>query len=209
MHCREITAFALLAAAIAASTAVVAQKKSDVAPARAEAALKAGFAGAPADWLDRVGQDTTMRECSTHRNSPPADVARAIQARESARIEYPADGKLTGDWKKGEALAQSGYGLRFTDYPPQRANGGNCYACHQLDPKEVSYGTMGPTLKEYGKIRKFAAAEVKAVYDKIFNPHAAFPCSLMPRFGSSRILTLDQIKDIVALLMDPESPVNK
>ena len=25
-----------------------------------------------------------------------------------------------GDWKKGEKLAQIGYGLRFTDYPPRQ-----------------------------------------------------------------------------------------
>jgi sulfur-oxidizing protein SoxX len=31
----------------------------------------------------------------------------------------------------------------------------------------------------------------------------------MPRFGHMGILTEKQIKDVVALLMDPQSPVNK
>jgi sulfur-oxidizing protein SoxX len=31
----------------------------------------------------------------------------------------------------------------------------------------------------------------------------------MPRFGHSGILTEAQIKDVVALLMDPKSPVNQ
>jgi sulfur-oxidizing protein SoxX len=31
----------------------------------------------------------------------------------------------------------------------------------------------------------------------------------MPRFGTNHVLTEQQIKDIVALLFDPESPVNK
>jgi sulfur-oxidizing protein SoxX len=31
----------------------------------------------------------------------------------------------------------------------------------------------------------------------------------MPRFGHSKHLSEQQIKDIVALLFDPESPVNK
>ncbi|MEO8136346.1 MAG: sulfur oxidation c-type cytochrome SoxX, partial [Betaproteobacteria bacterium] len=31
----------------------------------------------------------------------------------------------------------------------------------------------------------------------------------MPRFGHNGILTEKQIKDVVALLLDPESPVNK
>ena len=78
-----------------------------------------------------------------------------------------------GDWKKGEALAQSGYGMRFTDYPAARASGGNCYACHQLTKKELSYGTLGPSLAEYGKLRDYKEADVKAAYEKIYNSHAA------------------------------------
>ena len=116
---------------------------------------------------------------------------------------------MTGDWKRGEQLAQSGYGLRFTDYPATRVNGGNCYACHQLTKQEVSYGTVGPSLLEYGKIRRFSEMETKAAYEKIYNSHATFPCSLMPRFGANGVLTIEQIKDIVALLMSPESPVNR
>ena len=83
-------------------------------------------------------------------------VFEAIQAREKATIQYPADGKLSGDWKKGEALAQSGYGMRFTDRPPNRPNGGNCYACHQLTKAEVSYGTIGraPRLRQAEGLRR-------------------------------------------------------
>lgn len=99
--------------------------------------------------------------------------------------------------------------MRFTDYPPRRENGGNCYACHQLTKQEVSYGTVGPSLLGYGKLREFKEAEVKLAYEKIYNSHAAFPCSLMPRFGANKVLSVDQIKDIVALLMSPDSPVNK
>jgi sulfur-oxidizing protein SoxX len=31
----------------------------------------------------------------------------------------------------------------------------------------------------------------------------------MPRFGHNGILSEEQIRDVVALLMDPESPVNQ
>ena len=31
----------------------------------------------------------------------------------------------------------------------------------------------------------------------------------MPRFGTNKILTIEQIKDLVALLMSADSPVNK
>ncbi|HKS63984.1 MAG TPA: sulfur oxidation c-type cytochrome SoxX [Xanthobacteraceae bacterium] len=174
----------------------------------ADTAIKAGFPTAPADWAPRLTGDETMQQCSAARNSPSKEVAEAIRKRELASIVYPADNNFVGDWKKGEALAQSGYGLRFTDYPPRQANGGNCYACHQLTKKEVSYGTLGPSLSEYGKLREFKPEAVKAAYEKIYNSHVAFPCSTMPRFGTNKVLTIEQIKDAVALLMSRESPVN-
>jgi len=177
--------------------------------ASVEDAIKESWSKAAPDWRARLDQDETQKACSLHRNAPPKDVADAIIAREKATIKYPADGKLMGDWKKGEKLAQSGYGGRFTDYPPRAENGGNCYACHQLETKELSFGTLGPSLQEYGKIRKYAEAEIKAVYDRIYNPQAIIPCANMPRMGSSNFLTIEQIKDLVAYVMAPESPVNK
>ena len=191
------------------ATAALAQQPPAVDPARADAAIKSAFPTAPADWQSRLVPDETMRQCSAHRNSPPGAVAAAIRQREKAAIVYPNDGKLLGDWKKGETIAQSGYGLRFTDYPPRSANGGNCYACHQMTTQEVSYGTLGPSLLAYGKNRQFSEPDSKAAYDKIYDSHAAFPCSNMPRFGTNKILTIEQIKDLVALLMSPDSPVNK
>jgi sulfur-oxidizing protein SoxX len=174
-----------------------------------DAAIKASWTKAAPDWQARLVQDETQRLCSQYRNAPPKDVADAILARERAAIQYPPDGSLKGDWKKGEKLAQSGYGGRFTDYPPRTQNGGNCYACHQLDRKELSFGTLGPSLLEYGKIRKYAEAEIKAVYERIYNSQATIPCANMPRLGASRFLTIEQIKDLVAYVMSPESPVNK
>jgi len=202
----SISVAAILLTATAGATA---QPISSADAARADAAINTAFPTAPADWHSRFVQDETMKQCSLHENSPPKAVAEAIGKREKARIEYPADGKLMGDWKNGEKLAQSGYGLRFSDYPPRNPNGGNCYACHQLTKTEVSYGTIGPTLLNYGKIRKFGEAETKAAYEKIYNAQAAYPCSNMPRFGTNKVLTIDQIKDLVALVMSPESPVNK
>ena len=202
---------AVLAAALVLTVAgpAHAQKKQAIDGAVVDKTMKDGFATAAPDWQARLEQDETQKQCSQYRNVPARAVAEAIVAREKANIAYPADGKLMGDWKKGEALAQSGYGGRFTDYPPRNANGGNCYACHQLDKKELSFGTLGPTLLDYGKIRKFAEAEVKAVYERIYNPHAAIPCANMPRLGASKFLTIEQIKDLVAYVMSPESPVNK
>jgi L-cysteine S-thiosulfotransferase len=197
-----------LAAATLTATAALAQQPA-VDPARADAAIKAAFPTAPADWQPRLVPDSTMRDCSASRNNPSKALAEEIQKRDKGTIEYPADGNFMGDWKKGEALAQSGYGLRFTDYPPRTVNGGNCYACHQLTKAEVSYGTIGPSLLGYGKLREFKPADVKAAYEKIYDSQAAFACSNMPRFGTNKVLTVEQIKDLVALLMSPDSPVNK
>lgn len=202
-------ALLIAAVTIAGIAGAQAQQKTRVDPAKVDAAVKAAFPTAPDDWAPRLVQDETMKQCSASHNDPAKAVAAAIVTREKATIEYPADGNYIGDWKKGEALAQSGYGLRFSDYPPRRANGGNCYACHQLTKKEVSYGTLGPSLLEYGKLRDFKPDAVKATYEKIYNSHVALPCSNMPRFGANKILTIDQIKDAVALLMSPDSPVNK
>jgi sulfur-oxidizing protein SoxX len=199
-----------IAAVVLACTApATAQQKSVADPAKVDAVIKSAFPNAPAELQNRDLQDETMTQCSVYQNLPPPAVAEAIQKRERARIEYPADGKLVGDWKRGEKIAQSGYGLRFSDYPARRESGGNCYACHQLAKAEVSFGTIGPSLLNYGKIRKFGEAETKAAYEKIYNAHASFPCSLMPRLGTNKILTTDQIKDLVALVMSPDSPVNK
>jgi len=194
---------------VAGTVGAAAQQKPAVDTAKIDAAIAAAFPTAPADWKARFEQDETMKACSLHENSPPKPVAETIATREKARIEYPADGKLLGDWTSGEKVAQSGYGLRFTDYPARQVNGGNCYACHQLTKAEVSYGTIGPSLLNYGKIRNFSVADTKAAYEKIYNAQAAYPCSNMPRFGTNKVLTIGQIKDLVALVMSPDSPVNK
>jgi sulfur-oxidizing protein SoxX len=201
--------FLAIAFLIAGVTGASAQQKPAVDTAKIDAEIVKAFPTAPADWKPRFEQDETMKECSINENLPPKPVAEAISKREKARIEYPADNKFVGDWKAGEKLAQSGYGLRFSDYPARQANGGNCYACHQLTKAEVSYGTIGPTLLNYGKIRNFSEADTKAVYEKIYNAQAAYPCSNMPRLGANKVLTIDQIKDLVALVMSPDSPVNK
>jgi len=174
-----------------------------------DAAVKASWTTADPGWAARLVQDETQEACSRNRNAPPKAGADAILARERAAIVYPADGNVIGDWKKGQVLAQSGYGGRFTDVPPRAENGGNCYACHQLDATELSFGTLGPSLLAYGKDRKFAAAEAKAVYERIYNPQAIIACANMPRLGASKFLTVEQIKDLVAFVMSPESPVNQ
>ena len=192
----------------AATVPAFAADKIVVPAADVEAVVNAMFKSAPEDWKSRVTQDETQRICTETRNNPSSAEADKIKARELATIAYPADGIVMGNWKKGETIAQTGTGGQFTD-GPETVNGGNCYACHEMAKAELSYGTLGPSLQGYGKNRKFDAAENKLAYAKIFNAQSVQPCSNMPRFGYHKFLSTEQIKDVTAYLMSPESPVNK
>lgn len=168
----------------------------------------------PPEVLARLTQDDGQKMCSAVHNDaakiPPAQLAAFIEI-SRREIRYPANGRMMGDWKQGENIAQSGYGQRFGTDPddPQRPNGGNCYACHQLAPQELAFGTVGPSLLGYGRQRGASDAMQKFVYEKIYNAWLVFPCSNMPRFGHHGFLTPGQIADAVALLLDPASPVNQ
>ena len=194
----------------AASVVGCATAQSDVDVSRqAAAVLKGSFKANGQAGLDRLDQDETQRLCTQYANKPlPKDVAEMIEKLNTASIRWPADGKWLGDWKNGERIAQEGRGKQFSD-DPKGPVGGNCYACHQLTPQEVSYGTIGPSLYQFAKLRGYTDETRKYAYGKIWNADAYSACSNMPRFGHSQILTEQQIKDLVALLTDPESPVNK
>lgn len=177
-------------------------------PAIVDAYLKATFGKASPEWLARIEPDETLKVCNKwHNNVPDAEAAK-IMKRELTRVVYPADGKLIGDWKSGAKIANNGLGGQFSD-KPGTVSGANCYACHQMEKKELSFGTLGPSLTNYGKDRKYDADEVKLAYAKVYDSQAFFACSNMPRFGVNKVLSEQQIKDIVAFLFDPESPLNK
>ncbi len=200
--------YASLAIAGLAVSMVAASSAQSVKPSQAEFVMKASFMERGQAKLDRLEQDETQRLCSQYPEKRPADVAKKIEALNLKSIKYPVDGKMLGDWKEGEKIAQSGVGKQFSDNPAN-ANGGNCYACHQLAKAEISFGNIGPSLYNFGKLRGFNEATQKYAYGKIYNANAYLACSNMPRFGHNGILTEQQVKHVTALLMDPESPVNK
>jgi sulfur-oxidizing protein SoxX len=175
----------------------------------AVALMKKDFKPRGQATLDRLDQDDVQRTCTRYsgRPLPPAEAQR-IEKEQLALIRYPADGEYLGDWKAGEKIAQTGVGKQWSD-DPSRAAGGNCYACHELSHAELSYGTIGPSLYHFGRTRGFGTDVQKYVYGRIYNPEAFSACSSMPRFGAHGILTEKQIKDVVALLLDPRSPVNQ
>jgi sulfur-oxidizing protein SoxX len=173
-------------------------------------ALRASFQAHGQAGMARLEQDPLQAFCSRPQGErlAAADLARRLEDAERNAISLPADGRLIGNWRAGEKIAQSGTGLQYSD-DPGRPSGGNCYACHALRSDEVAYGTLGPSLVHYGVTHGSDASAQRAAFMRIYDAKAFMACSLMPRFGRKGILTEEQIKDLVGLLLDPDSPVNR
>jgi L-cysteine S-thiosulfotransferase len=168
--------------------------------------------------VDRLKQDEANAACSkAEGGSPPDAAATAIQQAALASVKMPAGGQFIGDWREGEKLAQNGRGMTWTDRSAaSSANGGNCYNCHQVSKAEISFGTIGPSLYNYGKLRGVTDANsaesrpiVEYTWTKLWNAKAYNACSGMPRFGHAGLLDETQLKHLMALLLDPKSPVNQ
>lgn len=181
--------------------------------------VQTGFRDQGIAKVDRVAAiDETLKACNAADVAgKPLDPALAKRLEEAnfKQIQWPANGQFLGDWKEGEKIAQSGRGMTWTD-KAGAANGGNCYNCHQISKEEISFGTIGPSLYNYGKLRGVSdpaspAAKpiVEYTWGKIWNAKAYNACSNMPRAGHAGILNQDQVRHIMALLLDPKSPVNQ
>ena len=211
-------AYALLpVAAIALSGCTASPSAADYDKAAADI-INNSFQPRGIATMDRLAQDDANRECAAAdvAGKPIAEAtAKAIEAANMKTVKWPSDGKFLGDWKAGEKIAQSGRGLTWSD-KADAANGGNCYNGHQISKEEISFGTLGPSLYNYGKLRGVTdpnAAGSKAIVEytwgKLWNSRAYNACSQMPRVGHKGILNEAQLKDVMALLLDPASPVNK
>lgn len=179
----------------------------------ATSTIKASFQARGIAQLDRLDQSELQASCSQYATSemPKAQREKLEKAALDA-VKYPANNNWLGDWKVGEQIAQNGRGLQFSDTASTVA-GGNCYACHQIQKAEISYGNIGPSLYQYGKLRSGGQAQapeaiMRYTWAKIWNSHAFNACSNMPRYGAAAILNEDQIRHVMALLLDPQSPVN-
>lgn len=166
----------------------------------------------------RLLQDPANASCSQAQGEPLApEVFAALQASARQSVRWPQNDQFLGDWREGEKLAQNGRGMTWTDKTslPQD-NGGNCLNCHQVTLEEVSYGTLGPSLYRYAQnhgvqdpLSAQAQAMVRYTWAKLYNAKSTNPCSDMPRFGHAGLLDETQLKHLMALLLDPQSPVNR
>ena len=173
-----------------------------------EGVLQNSFVAKNQATMDRLERDAVQTACSAPRGMPlDNDMLASLRAERLAAVVQPLDGQYLGDWQRGAEVAGNGRGLQSSDDPTQ-PNGGNCYACHQLAPDEVAYGTLGPSLTGYGA-RGQSEAILQYTWTKMWDTHAYNLCSHMPRFGAQGILTEQQLKDVMAYLLDPASPVNQ
>ena len=168
--------------------------------------------------VDRLQQDEANAACSKAQGAAlPDSVANPIQEAALKSVRMPADGVFLGDWREGEKLAQNGRGMTWTDKSAAPgANGGNCYNCHQITQAEISFGTIGPSLYNYGKTRGITDPDsatarpiVEYTWTKLWNAKSYNACSGMPRFGHAGLLNETQLKHLMALILDPRSPVNQ
>ena len=200
----KLASAAILAAA-AALLASCATSPRDYQP-DALAMMKRDFHAKGSAGMERLDEDSVQAACNKYQDNPPQEVAAKLEKEQFAAIKWPADGKLLGDWKAGEKIAQNGRGMAWND---KGGVGGSCYNCHQVGPRESSFGTVGPSLYQFAKKRGYGADIQRYAYGKIYNAKAYSLCSQMPRFGHVGALTEQQMKDLAALLMDPASPVNQ
>jgi sulfur-oxidizing protein SoxX len=198
----------LLLAATLAPAMLAPAARADDPRTDAVATLKRDFKPRGITTLDLLVEDGVQAVCNRSDDKPPQALAQRLEQDQLAGIKWPADGKLVGDWKSGERIAQNGRGMTWSD-PAGTPGGGSCYNCHRIGPQETSFGTVGPSLFQFGKLRGYGPDMQRYVYGKIYNAKAYNLCSQMPRFGHVGALTEQQIKDLVALLVDPASPVNE
>jgi len=217
MKTRHQFMLALVAGAVVVAGCTVTPSSADLDKTTSDV-VKASFRDEGIVKVTVLNGDETTKACSAADVAgKPLDeqTAKAIEAANMKTIKWPSNGKFLGNWQEGEKLAQSGRGLTWTD-DAKTPNGGNCYNCHQIDKAEISFGTIGPSLYNFGKLRGVtdpnspaSKAMVEYTWGKIWNAKAYNACSNMPRAGHMGILTEAQVADLVALLLDPKSPVNQ
>ena len=217
---KKTTPSVALAVALSAAALLLAGCASLPSPqeldAQTQALMKAAFRDQGIAKVDRIAQDLGQTACSSE-NPPSEAVAEQVMAQARASVKWPAGGQYFGDWREGEKIAQNGRGMTWTDSTAATsANGGSCYNCHQMSKQEISFGTIGPSLYNYGKNRGVsdvaaptAQPIVEYTWMKIYNGKSYSACSNMPRFGHAKLLDDKQIAHVMSLLLDPKSPVNQ
>jgi sulfur-oxidizing protein SoxX len=172
--------------------------------------LKLDFKSKGSVYVEKFSQQDDVQKFCSSLEGKEATIVELAEVRKSQleTVKYPANGEYLGNWKAGNEIAANGKGGQFSD-AVGTVSGGNCFGCHQITKEEIAYGTIGPSLYQYRKLHGYSEDVYKYTWAKIYNAQASIACSSMPRFGHNGILDEQQIKDVIALLLAPDSPVNQ
>lgn len=97
---------------------------------------------------------------------------------------------IEGDAAKGMQLAFD------------RTRGGSCVACHVMGGETPELpGNVGPDLSAIGKSR-----DDKYLFEYIYEPRKLNPGTVMPPWGTNKLFSVEEIKDIVAFLKTLKEP---
>lgn len=96
------------------------------------------------------------------------------------RVNYT--GPRDGDAERGEQISLN---VRW----------GNCLACHAL-PKHDDGGTIGPSLADYGA----RSMPFEYTFQRIWDVRLYSPDAHMPVYGPNKVLTVQDILDVIAFL---------
>ncbi len=170
--------------------------------------LKKDFSAKGPATIERLTQrDAAQKKCSEYPLEFTDEERSTFKTEQLKTVQYPEDSEFLGDWKEGKKIALNSKGMQYSD-EVDGMNGGNCFACHQITKTEIAFGNLGPSLYQYRQTKGSNQKVIKYTWEKIYNAQAHRECSKMPRFGYAGILTEQQLKDVMAFLFDPKSPVN-
>ena len=99
---------------------------------------------------------------------------------------------------------RAGQRRQLLQLPPDH-QGGNLLRHHRPEPVQLRQAAR----RERPGQRRRRKPIVEYTWGKIWNAKAYNACSDMPRFGHAGILTEAQMQHVMALLLDPKSPVNQ
>lgn len=151
-------------------------KEKPLAPIETEAPAYAGTWARYADWPKTDWKDYNTLATSVSPAFAPPP---------------KLDGPVTGDAEKGAKLAFD------------RARGGSCVACHVMGPKTPSLpGAVGPDLSTYATWGR----DDQWMFNYIYDPRVYNPESVMPPWGTNKLFSVEEIKDIVAFLKTLKEP---
>lgn len=101
------------------------------------------------------------------------------------------DGPITGDSEKGAKLAFD------------RSRGGSCVACHVMGKQTPALpGNIGPDLSTIGTWGRTDQQLFNSVYDQ----RSVHLGTMMPAWGTNKLFSVEEIKDIVAFLKTLKEP---